>query len=940
MAYLNITEVESAITALAAAYPSLCERIALPESSIEGRAIHAMRIGKHPAHVKDAIGLIGGVHAREWGSCEILINLAADLLEAYTTSAGLTYGGKSYTADEVKGLVEELNWVILPLVNPDGRNHSQTVDAMWRKNRRNNGDGTFGVDLNRNHDFLWDFRAKLSPSSSAAVSDITSSETYHGSAPLSEPEARNVKWLLDQFPRMRWFMDIHSFSRLILYNWGVDDNQSADPSMNFLNPTYDGLRGVPGDAAYKEFIPANDLVDSVPPTEAMRDAIQAVRGTNYFPGPSVGLYPTTGTNQDYAYCRHHADPSHSKIHGYTVEWGDVFQPPWAEMEEIIKEVDAGLMGFALQAACGGWSTVLMTESIAFNDVPEGQLAARAILFSVNTCQSATFTLDSLVHSTGPGMLGQLPSPSSALPATATMPGARDARIWLAYQATSAGSTATGHAVVRLVETGQTWNIPITANVIAKPTVASMLVLDQSGSMDDASGITGLPKRVDVLRFAAPSFVNLLRQGDGIGVVAFDHDAHDRMAAARVGPSMGNLDTARNQALSAIAAHSTNPSGYTAIGDGLERAHDRLTPLTGYDHKATVVFTDGFETADKRIAAVAGSINERVFAIGLGTAAQIQPTALTSLTNGTGGYLLLTGALNDDNAFLLNKYFMQVLAGVTNQDVVLDPEGYLPPGIKHRIPFHLNEADISVDVILVSQDPPALFEWWLETPDGARVDAATPAVTFSTGTGQAFYRMTLPVNAGTSGAHAGQWFAVLAIDPGKYKSYLDKLREDKRRFQSVAANGLRYSLSVQSFSGLRMLARCAQSSNEPGAQLTLRAALTEYGLPVEGTRASVKATVEEPDGTLHHAVLLETAVGTGVFEHQRQANLDGVYRIRIVADGKTMRGREFTREQLLSAATWKGGDQPPAQGGDDCSPCGWFRKWWMRMFCRKEMARPT
>jgi len=940
MSYLNIGEVESAIAALASTYPSLCELISLPEASIEGRRIHAIRIGKHPAHVKDAIGLIGGVHAREWGSCEILVHLAADLLEAYTTATGVTYGGKSYSANEVKGLVEELNWVILPLVNPDGRNHSQTVYSMWRKNRRNNGDGTFGVDLNRNHDFLWDFTSKLSPASGAVVSDNTSDDTYHGSSPLSEPETRNVKWLMDQFPRMRWFMDIHSYSRLILYNWGDDDNQTTDPSMNFRNAAFDGQRGITGDAVYREYIPANDLADAVPPANAMRDAIADVRGTTYFPGPSVGLYPTTGTNKDYAYCRHHIDPMYSKMHGYTVEWGDDFQPAWAEMEEIIKEVDAGLIGFALKAACGGWSTTLMTESIAFNDAPAGQMAVRAILFSVNTCNSASFVLESLVLSSGPGSLGQLPSTTSTLPATTLMPGAREARIWLGYQATTAGTSATGEAVVRLVETGQTWTIPITANVIAKPTVATMLVLDQSGSMDDPSGVSGSPRRVDVLRFAAPSFVNLLHQGDGVGVVAFDHNAYDRATLATVGPLIGNLDPARNSALVAIAAHSTNSNGSTAIGDGVERAHDRLAPLTGFDHKAIVVFTDGFETADKRIAAVSGIINERVFAIGLGTAAQIQPTALSALTNGTGGYLLLTGALNDDNAFLLNKYFMQVLAGVTNQDVVLDPEGYLPLNIKHRIPFFLNEADISVDVILVSQDPPSLFHWHLETPDGDKVDQTTPAVAFSTGTGQSFYRFTMPVNAGPSGAHAGTWNAVLEIDPGKYKSYLEKLREDKHRYEQVSANGLRYSLSVQSLSGLRMVARCAQTANEPGAQLMLRATLTEYGLPIEGMRVVVRATVEEPDGSIHPVKLLEALSGSGIFEHQRTAFQDGVYRIHITARGTTMRGRDFTREQLLSAAIWKGGDQVPEKGGDDCSPCGWFRKWWIRTFCGKLIQRPA
>ena len=54
--------------------------------------------------------------------------------------------------------------------------------------------------------------------------------------------------------------------------------------------------------------------------------------------------------------------------------------------------------------------------------------------------------------------------------------------------------------VRLVETGEEWDIPISANTIIRPTVGTVLVLDQSGSMEWASGLSGLPARNDVLKF--------------------------------------------------------------------------------------------------------------------------------------------------------------------------------------------------------------------------------------------------------------------------------------------------------------------------------------------------------------------------------------------------------------------------------------------------------
>src|SRR3974390_610142 len=135
MPYMNITEVESALLALAAAHPSICELITLPNLSIEGRTTHAVRLGMQPANTVDTYYLTGGVHAREWGSCEILVNLATDLCDAYAAGTGLGYGGKYFSAAEVKALIERINIIAYPCVNPDGRFFSQNSEPLWRKNR-------------------------------------------------------------------------------------------------------------------------------------------------------------------------------------------------------------------------------------------------------------------------------------------------------------------------------------------------------------------------------------------------------------------------------------------------------------------------------------------------------------------------------------------------------------------------------------------------------------------------------------------------------------------------------------------------------------------------------------------------------------------------------------------------------------------------------------
>lgn len=575
---------------------------------------------------------------------------------------------------------------------------------------------------------------------------------------------------------------------------------------------------------------------------------------------------------------------------------------------------------AADAVCASLNSVnLDTPTVTFNEVPEGETAARAIVFSVERCAASTFQIISgPTVTSGPGSFGTLPSPMASLPSSAS-PSARQARLWLSFQGQNDGDITGGTVTVRLVETGDEWIIPITANTIARPTVAVALVLDQSGSMTAPSGVPAFPTRNDALKFSAPIFVNALPEGDGIGVVDFDHDAYDRMPIETAGPPSA-FDTARNNALTAIANHTPNPLGMTAIGDGVEHAHNLLAPVTGFDSKAMVVFTDGHETESKYISDVAPLINDRVFAIGLGTADQVKPAALNSLTNSSGGYLLLTGDLGNTDLFRLSKYYLQILAGVTNHDIVLDPDGYVLPGQVVRIPFHLNEADIETDVILLSDWPPQAFVFALETPAGDLIDPSAAGVLggeFVAANGLSYYRMTLPVALG-AGAHAGKWNAIIAINPRYTKPHGSYTHGyDNGGQGNIPPNGLRYSLSVHSYSGIRLVGSVSQSSNEPGAIVTVRGVMSEYGIPIEEDRVNLVAEIERPDGTKFTLGMSETT--EGVYEATYPANQSGVYPMRLLAKGKSLRGRPFTREHLLSAGTWKGGDQPPPSDSNPSNP---------------------
>lgn len=273
-------------------------------------------------------------------------------MEAYDQNTGLVYGGKNFTQNEIKSLVESVDFIIFPDVNPDGRFHSQTREAMWRRNRNpaNSGEvnSCIGVDINRNFDFLWNFPDHFSPLAAVHTSTdpCSMSQTYRGSAPASEHETKNVVWIFDNFPRIKWYVDIHCHGEKILISWGDDENQSNNPNMNFINPAFDNVRGLEGDSAYKEYIPSGDSTVSLALANTMHEGIKAVRGRNYAVQQAFALYPTSGTSDDYAYSRHMINPSKGKIYGFTIEWGTEFQPPWTEMQRIISEVSVGIVKFS------------------------------------------------------------------------------------------------------------------------------------------------------------------------------------------------------------------------------------------------------------------------------------------------------------------------------------------------------------------------------------------------------------------------------------------------------------------------------------------------------------------------------------------------------------------------------------------------------------------
>ena len=299
MPYLNVRQVESAL--LAAARPPndpFTELLTLPNPTWEGRTCRALKIAKGSDSERMGVYFIGGVHAREWGSPDILIYFIQRLTRAYRTNSGLSLGGKDFTAAQIQSIVDNLDVFVFPQVNPDGRNYSMTTDPMWRKNRRDapsSNPDCPGVDINRNYDFLWNYPTYFHPEAPVRNStDPCDYQVYIGPSAASEPETQNVVSMLESHPNIRFFVDLHSYDESILYGWGDDQEQITTPTMNFRNGAFNGQRGIKEDAAYREYIDDSDQGFAIKLANRMRDGIQTVRGRAYAVKSSFELYPTAG----------------------------------------------------------------------------------------------------------------------------------------------------------------------------------------------------------------------------------------------------------------------------------------------------------------------------------------------------------------------------------------------------------------------------------------------------------------------------------------------------------------------------------------------------------------------------------------------------------------------------------------------------------------------
>ena len=597
--------------------------------------------------------------------------------------------------------------------------------------------------------------------------------------------------------------------------------------------------------------------------------------------------------------------------------------PWGGTTTVASTLDHHAMGFWYDTDPP--DVQLTTPSISFADVPQGiggagRTTYRAIVFEVRSC--APVTLEIVAGPSG-GFATTLLGTSVVVPAAhGNLPSI--GRLWIAYTSTNPGDVANGSVTVAHVGTSDQWIVSLTANTIARPKSAVVMALDRSGSMSMDAG-DGTTKNVK-LKEAVEVFVDTMLEGDGLGLVSYD-DVIDRLFdVTDVGPQPAVPGSGRAQAAAVLSGTGLDPRGLTAIGASLVEAQDAVNDAQAvasppYDKLAIVVLTDGIETAQPWISSIIGTITTPTYAVGLGLPNGISAVALDQLAQSTGKYLLVTGALTQDQRFRLSKFFLQILAGISGAQIVVDPTGDLVFGPTHRIPFAVASADHGIDAILTSPFVQAI-DFQLEAPDGTIIDPG-----MLSGIGEfvlrrhvGYYRLPLPFGGPGKGIHAGRWHALLSLSKDRIAKLL---RDDARRdeiLRELRRGSVPYNFLAHSYSTLNFEASCQRGTVRPGEAALVSASLDEYGVPVE-KRADAWIDVTAPNGTVRMVKMNE--VDAGVFTADVKTHMAGLYGLRCRARGTSLSGAPFTREAALSLIATAGDVTRPSgeEGGGRSDDAG-------------------
>ncbi|MEO0133052.1 MAG: M14 family zinc carboxypeptidase [candidate division WOR-3 bacterium] len=259
--------------------------------TIEGRGIYCVKISDNPELDENEPEVLFNalIHAREPLSMEIILYFMRYLTENYPYDPIVRY------------IVNERELYFIPILNPDGYVYNEitnpTGGGIWRKNRRINPDGSYGVDLNRNFGFMWGI-------DNYGSSPNPEDEIYRGEAPFSEPETQSYREFVIR-RKFKLIVDNHTFGGMYLYPWGYTST-----------PT-----------------PFSDLYDEY--------SYILSRFNNYIPIQASDLYPVNGALMDWAFGDTVEKP---RIIAFSPELGSPEDGFWPPPERIEQNGEIALKG--------------------------------------------------------------------------------------------------------------------------------------------------------------------------------------------------------------------------------------------------------------------------------------------------------------------------------------------------------------------------------------------------------------------------------------------------------------------------------------------------------------------------------------------------------------------------------------------------------------------
>lgn len=218
--YRPLSTIYAWLDILKETYPDLVE-IEWLGQSYEGRDLKALHLssqtGLNPT--KKTIVMTAGVHAREWISVSTVLFTIYQLLSKYGSSKKET------------NFLNQLDFLIIPVFNPDGYEYTWTTDRLWRKNRQETYiPRCFGIDIDHSFGYHW-----------TRSEDFPCGESYSGEAQFEAMEAEN----LDHYVNITkpdhiiyGFLDFHSYTQKILYPYAYSCDEYPRDIENLLELAY------------------------------------------------------------------------------------------------------------------------------------------------------------------------------------------------------------------------------------------------------------------------------------------------------------------------------------------------------------------------------------------------------------------------------------------------------------------------------------------------------------------------------------------------------------------------------------------------------------------------------------------------------------------------------------------------------------------------------